>query len=159
MLYIAERHIRVVDMRIKEIIVNTLKEKHKDAEYLARNPFGTLSILELNEGTFIFESLSIIHYLEDRFPEKILLTKKLKEGIKALELERITDVRAVNEMARYVHATKSPLGFPENIEKANEAKTRIQPALDYLEHTLMDDRDFLMGEELFLGDFTLASGC
>ena len=112
MLYIAERHIRGVDMRIKEIIVNTLKEKHKEAEYLARNPFGTLSILELNEGTFIFESLSIIRYLEGRLPEKILLTKKLKEGTKALELERITDVRAVNEMARYVHATKSPLGFP-----------------------------------------------
>jgi glutathione S-transferase len=111
MLYIAERHIRGVDMRIKEIIVNTLKKKHKEAEYLARNPFGALYILELNEGTFIFKSLSIIHYLEDRFPEKILLIKKLKEGTKTFELERITDVRAVNEMARYVHATKSPLGF------------------------------------------------
>ena len=88
MLYIAERHIRGVDMRIKEIIVNTLKEKHKEAKYLARNPFGTLPVLELNEGTLIFESLSIIHYLEDRFPEKILLTKKLKEGIKALEFNQ-----------------------------------------------------------------------
>ena len=70
MLYIADRHIRGVDMRIKEIIVNTLKKKHKEAEYLDRNPFGTLSILELNEGTFIFKSLSIIHYLEDRFQKR-----------------------------------------------------------------------------------------
>ena len=64
MLYIAERHIRGIDMGIEEFIVNTLKGRHKEAEHLIRNPFGTLPVLELDDGTFIFESLSIIHYLE-----------------------------------------------------------------------------------------------
>ena len=159
MLYIAERQIRGFDLGIKEIVVNTLKGKHKEAEHLTRNPFGTLPVLELEDGTFIFESLSIIQYFEECFPEKALLPKKAKERAKALELERITDLRILNEMARYVHATKSPLGFPNNPEKANEAKTRIQPALDYLECSLMDERDFLMGDAVSLADFTLASGC
>ena len=30
--------------------------------------------------------------------------------------------------------------------------------MDYIEHTLMDDRKFLMGDERSLADFTLASG-
>ena len=159
MLYIAERHIRGIDMGIEEFIVNTLKGRHKEAEHLIRNPFGTLPVLELDDGTFIFESLSIIHYLEDRFSKNAVLPKRAKDRAKALELERITDVRILNEMARFVHATKSPLGLPFDLEKANEAESRIQPALDYIEHTLIDDRKFLMGEELSLADFTLASGC
>ena len=93
MLYIAERHIRGIDMGIEEFIVNTQKGRHKEAEQLIRNPFGTLPVLELDDGTFIFESLSIIHYLEDRFSKKAVLPKKAKDRAKALELERITDVR------------------------------------------------------------------
>ena len=118
MLYIAERHIRGIDMGIEEFIVNTLKGRHKEAEHLIRNPFGTLPVLELDDGTFIFESLSIIHYLEDRFSKKSVLPKKAKDRAKALELERITDVRILNEMARYVHATKSPLGFPYDVQQS-----------------------------------------
>ena len=159
MLDIAERHIRGFDLGIKEILVNTLKEQHKEAEHLTRNPFGTLPVLEFDDGTFIFESLSIMQYLEECFSEKALLPKKAKERAKALELERITDLRILKEMARYVHATKSPLGFPHDAKKANEAETRIQPALDYLELLLMDEREFLMGDGVSLADFTLASGC
>ena len=60
MLYIAERKAMGVDLGVEQIVVNTLKGKHKEPEHLARNPFGTLPVLELESGECLVESLSII---------------------------------------------------------------------------------------------------
>ena len=50
MLYIAEREQLGVSMDIEQIVVNTVKGRHKESEHLARNPFGTLPTLELDDG-------------------------------------------------------------------------------------------------------------
>ena len=47
MLYIAERKAMGVDLGVEQIVVNTLKGKHREPEHLARNPFGTLPVLAL----------------------------------------------------------------------------------------------------------------
>ena len=69
MLYIAEREARGITLPIEQIVVNTVKGRHKEPEHLARNPFGTVPAFELDDGGFILESLAIIHYLEDKFPK------------------------------------------------------------------------------------------
>ncbi|MEE2892154.1 MAG: glutathione S-transferase N-terminal domain-containing protein, partial [Pseudomonadota bacterium] len=56
MLYVAEREVLGVDFGMEQIIVNTVKGRHKEPEHLARNPFGTVPTLELDDGTFIVES-------------------------------------------------------------------------------------------------------
>ena len=66
MLYIAEREELGTNMGIEQIVVNTVKGRHKEPEHIARNPFGTVPALELDDGTFLVESLAIIQYLEDR---------------------------------------------------------------------------------------------
>ncbi|MEZ5657034.1 MAG: glutathione S-transferase family protein [Burkholderiaceae bacterium] len=53
-------------MPIEQIAVNTSRP-HREPEHLARNPFGTLPVLELDDGSHLIESLAIINYLEDRF--------------------------------------------------------------------------------------------
>ena len=42
MLYIAEREALGTAMPIEQIVVNTLKGRHREPEHIARNPFGTL---------------------------------------------------------------------------------------------------------------------
>jgi glutathione S-transferase len=63
-LYLAERAAFGTDIPIEAVVVNTVKGRHREPEHLARNPFGTLPVLELDSGTFITESLSIIDYFE-----------------------------------------------------------------------------------------------
>ena len=65
MLYIAERAELGTDMGIEQITVNTVKRENREPEHLARNPFGTLPTLELDDGSYLVESLAIIQYLED----------------------------------------------------------------------------------------------
>ena len=47
MLYIAEREQLGVLMNIEQIVVNTVKGRHKEPAHLARNPFGTVPTLEM----------------------------------------------------------------------------------------------------------------
>lgn len=159
MLYIAERERRDLDMGIEQIVVNTVKGRHKEPEHLARNPFGKLPVLELEDGTYILESLAIIHYLEARFPDGALLPADAKARAQALEIERIVELGAAVHMGRYAHATKSPLGRPAEPAVASEAEANLQPAFDYLEAKLADNRPFLTGNDPSIADFTLQAYC
>ena len=73
MLYIAEREALGAAFGIEQVVVNTLKGRHREPEHLARNPFGTLPVLELDDGSYLIESLAIMEYLEERFPQGALM--------------------------------------------------------------------------------------
>ena len=110
MLYIAERKAMGVDLGVEQIVVNTLKGKHKEPEHLARNPFGTLPVLELESGERLVESLSIILYLETIQSDNALLSGSEIEKALARDLERTIELRLANSVGGYVHAVNSPLG-------------------------------------------------
>ncbi|WP_136443262.1 maleylacetoacetate isomerase [Pacificoceanicola onchidii] len=57
-----------------EYVAYPLKENaHKSQEFLAMNPAGLVPVLELADGTALPQSLAIIEYLEDAYPEPPLL--------------------------------------------------------------------------------------
>jgi len=155
MLYIAERAELGVDMGIEQVVVNTVKGRHKEPAHLARNPFGTVPTLELDDGGHLVESLAIIEYLEDRFPEDGLLGGGAEERGKARDLERIIDLKVASAMGQYGHAKNSPLGRPPNPELAASMERSLQLPLDYLESLLTDGRPLLLGERASVADCTL----
>lgn len=155
MLYIAEREDLGTEMGIEQVVVNPVKGQQKAPEHLARNPFGTLPVLELDDGSYLVESLAIVQYLEDKFPHGALLTGTPEAKGKARDVERIVDLRVAGPMAGYVHATKSPLGLPPDPERAEQLSSSIQTPLDYLEGLLSDGRPLLLGEGVSIADCTL----
>lgn len=158
MLYIAERAERGVDMGIEQIVVNTVKRRNREPEHLARNPFGTLPVLELDDvahGPYLVESLAIIAYLEDKFPDGALIHGSPEARARARDVERIIDLRIAGPMGAYGHAKNSPLGLPSDPEKAAQMEANVQGPLDYLENLLSDQRPLLLGETVSVADCTL----
>ena len=155
MLYIAEREQLGTEMGLEQITVNTVKGHQHQPEHLARNPFGTLPALELDDGTFIVESLAIIHYLEDKFPENAIIRGTAEEKGHARDIERIVDIRIAGPMGALGHATKSPLGLPPDPERARQLTASMQAPLDHLETLLSDGRPLLLGDTASIADFTL----
>jgi glutathione S-transferase len=155
MLYIAERAELGVDMGIEQIVVNTVKGRHKEPEHLARNPFGTVPTLELDDGSYLVESLAIIEYLEDKFPEQVLLTGTAEDRGRARDVERIVDLRLAGPMGAYGHAVNSPLGYPRDDDKAAQMEANMQAPLNYLENLLADGRALLLGDDVSIADCTL----
>ena len=155
MLYIAEREELGVKMDIEQIVVNTVKGRHKEPEHLARNPFGTVPTLELDNGEFIVESLAIIDYLEKKFPEQPLLPTDPESYGLARNVERVIDLRLASPMGAYAHAVNSPLGYPKDEERAAAMEQAMQAPLDYLETLLSDGRELLTGQQASIADCTL----
>ena len=155
MLYIAERAELGLDMGIEQVVVNTVKGRHKEPAHLARNPFGTVPALELDDGTYLVESLAIMAYLEDKFPDHPLLPSNPEERARHRDVERIIDLRVARQMGAYAHATNSPLGRPPDPALAAQMEADLQTPLDYLERLLGDGRSLLMGEAASMADCTL----
>ena len=155
MLYIAEREELGTHMGIEQIVVNTVKGRHREPEHLARNPFGTVPTLELDDGSYLVESLAIIEYLEDKFPEGALISGTPEEKGRARDVERIIDLRLAGPMGAFGHLTNSPLGRPADPEGAAEMKEKMQIPLDYLENLLSDGRPLMLGDRVSIADCTM----
>ena len=62
-----------------EILVDTIKGKHLEPEFLSINPWATIPVLELDDGTHISEAIACCRYLEEAYPEPPLMGRSPKE--------------------------------------------------------------------------------
>ena len=67
-MYLAEKQL---DIPIKEL--DLYAGDQKTPEFLAKNPFAGVPILELDDGTVLIETLPIMEYLEELYPDPPLV--------------------------------------------------------------------------------------
>ena len=156
-LYLAEKAAAGCRIPLEEISVNLIEKSQHSPEHRARNPFGTLPVLETESGRFLIESLVIIDYLEEGFPTPSMFGSDPEARALARQVERIADIGVLIPIARIVHATDSPVGYPANPAVAEYYRERLPRNLAYLEGLLTDGRPFLAGEQVTVGDCTLAA--
>lgn len=154
-LYAAEKRAAGARIDLQEELVDLLQKEQRSEAHLARNPFGRLPVLELDDGTFLTESLAIIEYLEELHPDPPMIGRTPAERARNREIERVTELEVLIPIARIVHATKSPLGFAPNPEVAGYFRRSLTHALGFLDQLLADGRPFLAGERPTLADCTL----
>lgn len=65
--------------------VNLLAAEHLDPAFRARNPFGTVPALEA-DGVVHAQSMAILEWLDERFPERSLLPRDIEDRFAAREL-------------------------------------------------------------------------
>ena len=136
-------------------MVNLVHGEHKKPAFLAKNPMGGVPVLELDDGTFLTESLAIIEYLEELHPDPPMIGTSPVERARTRRLERIAELGVLGRVARYVHNTNSPL---PNVEPD---PATAQKMLDELPLPLgvldgeVADRPFVAGERPSIADCTL----
>jgi glutathione S-transferase len=157
-LYLAEKAAGGTVIDCEEVVVNLREGEHSTPEHLERNPLGRVPVLELDDGSFLSESLAIIHYLEELYPEPPLIGSTPVERARVLELERIADIGVLYAGARVVHATNSPLGWPPLPEVASAFTEILNKNLAVLDQRLSDGRGFLAGDRPTIADCSLAAG-
>jgi glutathione S-transferase len=156
-LYLAEKRAGGSAHAVEEVQVNLRGGEQRAPEHLARNPAGKLPVLELPDGSFLTESLAIIEYLEELWPEPPLIGRAPEERARVRELERIAELSVLHPIARAVHATRSPLGLPPAPEVAAHALAALPDGLARLDAVLADGRPFLAGAHPSVADCTLAA--
>jgi len=157
-LYLAEKRTGGATLDVAEELVDLRSGAQKSAEHLARNPLGRLPVLELDDGTYLTESLAIIEYLEDLCPEPPMIGTFALERARTREIERIAESGVLTAAARVVHATRSPLGWPPRPEVAETFRPIFAQTCELLNARLADGRPFLAGDRVSIADCTMAAG-
>ena len=158
-LYIEEKIALGANLAIERVQIKLMQGEQNEPAHLARSPFGTLPVLEIDDAEYITESLPIIEYLEELTGEGVpsMWGTELGERARNRDLERIADTRVLSQLARYIHATNSPLGLEKNMEIANAAAKQIPRGLAFFDSLLSDRREFLGGSKPTVADCTLAA--
>jgi maleylacetoacetate isomerase len=129
-------------------------EQHQPA-HTARNPWGSVPVLEVEEDgktLFIPQSVAIVEYLEERYPERPLFPKAL--GLRA-QMRALVEL--VNSSLQPFH-NLSTLNFVKDVLHADQkawAEHWVRKGLDALEQQAQASAgQFLVGDA-----FTFADAC
>ncbi|GIS91163.1 MAG: glutathione S-transferase [Pseudomonadota bacterium] len=157
-IFIAEKGVSVdtveVDLRSSEQL---------KPEFKAINPYCTVPVLELDDGTRLKSTAAIWHYLEAQFPEPSLM------GATPVEQGRIADLQWHIEwggfmaMADYLRnsappmkdrAVTGPVSYQQIPELAERGKQRIERFLEDIDD-LIGDQAFVAGDNYSVADIDL----
>lgn len=97
----------------QSIPVSLLYDEQRSAEYLSLNSAGLVPSLEISEGV-VNQSLAIIEYLEEQYPEPALLPAEpmQRAECRALALDIACDIHPLNNL-RVLKYLTSTLGHSE----------------------------------------------
>jgi len=89
----------------KQEAVNLKTGAHKERSHLTRNPQGVLPVLELEDGTYLNQSLAIIDYLETRYPGNSLYPQDpvVKSKVLAAALIIAADISPIQNLSVLNH--------------------------------------------------------
>jgi glutathione S-transferase len=156
-LYLAEKAALGAEIPLERIRVNLMTGEQHSPAIKAKNPLERVPFLELDNGAIVSESLAIIEYFEERWPEPSLIGSTPQEHALTRALERSIDTDILCSVAWVVHSTNSPAGYPNDPSFAAWFTTAMQMPLAALNRTLSDGRLFVAGHKPTIADCSLGA--
>jgi|TARA_B110000879_G_scaffold36964_1_gene51416 glutathione S-transferase len=153
-MYLAEKGIKDVPL----VPINILKGESRAAVSLARNPFGGIPYLELDDGTVLSESVAICRYFEALQPDPPLF------GVTPLEIATIemwirrvelNFMGAVGQV--WIHGHPITAKLVEQIPAAAELGRQRTGAFYALFDTHLANNDFVAGKQFSMADILALS--
>lgn len=137
-------------------LVNLMPPAWKTAEYLARNPFGKVPVLE-HDGFEVFETQAILRYLDQAFPGPALQPTNAREAARMNQIIGIIDCYLgpswIGGIGFERLVAPTFLGQPTNMERINAAVPMARSCAEALEALIA--APYLTGETFSLADIRL----
>lgn len=128
-------------------------------EYLEASPFKKMPALRDGDFT-LADSSAIIHYLEAKFPEPVMIPAEPELRGKTIWFDEFADTVLFACGAKiFFNRIVAPrfMGRPGDEEAAAAAEINdLPPILDYLEKVVPDDGGYLVGDSVTLADIAIA---
>lgn len=124
-------------------------------EFLARNPSGAVPVLELDDGTYLSESVAICRYLEGLHPEPNLFGRDFREQAQIEMWNRRIEFELFSPIGQAIFNT-NPL-FQRFVRQFPDyGETRRAAALARLERMdkELDGHIFVAGDRFTIADIT-----
>ena len=141
----------------ERVSVDIRSGENIQSEYLSKNPAGRVPVLELDDGSYISESIAICRYLEAIEPEPNLF------GLDAIEIANVEMWQRRVELNLFLEiagAFRNITGFFKDRETCVEEWGKVcaekaPKALTMFDDQLSDNQ-YLAGDRFTVADITLA---
>jgi glutathione S-transferase len=149
--YLAEKGIQV-----PYEAVDIISGQNRQPEFLRKNPLGGLPVLELDDGSYLPESLAIIEYFEELHPDPPMIGKTPLERARVRALERICELGVLTPVGTIFQNSHPFMAgrFKQSADAAENARTRLAANLKVVDEAI-GKRPFVAGERPTIADCTL----
>ncbi len=142
-----------IDIPTKQ--VDLMKGEHKKDEYKKMSPLSQVPTLELDDGTYITESIAICRYFEALYPEPNLLGKDPKE-IAIIEMwqRRIELLLMIGIANTYRHGHPAMAALEDQVKEWSEAsRPRVIKMLHWFEKQ-MENKEYICLDRYTIADIS-----
>ncbi len=149
--YLAEKGIEV-----ESVPVNIVTGENRQPEFLKKNPMGGLPVLELDDGTYLPESLAIIEYFEELHPDPPMIGTTPLERARVRALERLCELSVLGRIA-VIFQNTHPLfasRLKQSADAAESARSALAANLKVLDAKI-GSNPFVAGAKPTIADCTL----
>ncbi len=152
--YLAEKGIEV-----PKVQVDLAGAENRKPEYLAKNPMGGVPMLELDDGTYIAETIAICRYFEEQQPEPALFGTDAKDkAVVEMWRRRMELEVAVPIMQTFRNTHEFFKGrIPQVAEWGEVMREAATKRLEWLDSVLAD-REWIAGDRFTIADITAMVG-
>ncbi|ESZ86270.1 MAG: glutathione S-transferase [Blastomonas sp. CACIA14H2] len=143
---------------IDRAFVDIMKGENRQPEFVAKNPFGQLPLLEMDDGTYLSESTAICGYIEEKFPTPALIGSTAEERAVTSMLIRRLDYDVVGPMTTAFRGSEGLPMFQSRMRCLPEAADGLKAcARDGLAafDALLAGKTWLAGDRFTLADILL----
>jgi glutathione S-transferase len=139
--------------------VDIAKAENRKPAYLAKNPFGTLPLLELDDGSFVAETVAICRYFERTQPEPPLMGVGPQDEAVVEMWQRRMELEValpIMQVFRNTHAFFAGR-IPQVPEWGEVCRGGALKRLEWLDQELAG-RPFVAGDRYTIADITALCG-
>jgi len=147
--------------KVEFVTIDVPGGEHKRPAFLARNPAGTVPVLELEDGAHIAECTAITEYLDNLHGEPTLTGKGARDRALIHMMQRRAEAGLLDAVATYFHHATPGLGPDietyQNREWGEKSRERALTGMRYLDEVL-GKQPYLAGERFTMADITAFAG-
>ena len=143
---------------IDRAFVDIMKGENRQPDFVAKNPFGQVPLLEMDDGGYLSESTAICGYIEEKFPEPALIGSTAEERAVTNMLVRRLDYDVVAPMTTAFRGSEGLPMFQNRMrclpEAADGLKACARDGLAAFDAQLVG-KTWLAGDRFTLADILL----
>ncbi len=143
---------------IDRAFVDIMKGENRSPDFVAKNPFGQVPLLEMDDGSYLSESTAICGYIEEKFPAPALIGSTAEERAATNMLIRRLDYDVVAPMTTGFRGSEGLPMFQSRMRCLPEAADGLKAcARDGLAafDALLEGKTWLAGDRFTLADILL----
>ena len=149
-IFLAEKGIE-----IEKIEVSIAKGEHRLPDFLEKNPLGRVPIIELDDGSFLAETVAICRYFEGLQPEPALFGSDNEDRAVIEMWNRRMEFEIFGNFGAWFRNTHDFFKgrIPQVPEYGEVSRDALFARMDWLDGELAD-REFIAGDRYTIADIT-----